>query len=377
MERFGRRTEIVSHNAFANSDDAVGATSTVISTFYYQQRLNITAQLTAGARALMIDVFLTDDNGRRTLTLCHGQCTPLLFRSLNDTLIEIVSWLETPDHRNEIISIFIEDNTGGNVNDLYRQVITDSGASRLTIPQHDVRTRPRPEFHGTVAHGHRYITGAPSQDDDVRTMITGNQRLMFYVDRNVVGEGVNRTNHALPFVWHHFDESSYSDQDAWNYVPRIWFGGDGPRTDERGESRRRRAEGPRAQRMSLVNHFGVMPPWFNPGIGSRDRIVRTVCNYSQHTHLPPRYIAIDDIVLNGGAQQVALELNQQVWNETDSGAAIARYCQRNQVGNAFALMGAFPLSLLIAFGILAIVGVVFGGYKLFQRCRGGGKPKRD
>jgi len=123
--------------------------------------------------------------------------------------------------------------------------------------------------------------------------------------------------------------------------------------------------------MALVNQFGVAPPWFNPGIGSRERIIRTICEYSGQTHLPPRFIAVDDIAIDGGAQLVASEMNLQVWSHADPSAEMVRYCQRNNVNSGVGLLGAFPLALLIGVGILAVVRIGFWAYKMFRRCCGG------
>lgn len=366
---------MVSHNAFSSIQQSNGWTSTAITALYHQQVLNLTLQLDAGARALMLDVHLVDDEGNRTLTLCHGRCTPLMYRNLTDTLIEVVSWLETPDHRHEIISIFIEDASGGDLNALYQESLSSSGALRLTIPSTDSRALPLVPFRGRVPPSHRYLTGTPRHDDTVEDLIASNRRLFFYVDRNIVNSTTTpQTAHTLPFVWHHFAESNHGNQD-----PLGWALSDPRGMVERGQSAARGTEAaPYRRNMTLVNHFGQTPGYLNPGMGSRDRIVTTVCDYFNQTGLPPRFIAVDDIVIGHGASQVSTELNSEVWNETDASAAMVRYCQRNNVNTGFGLLGVFPISLLIAFGIVAIVGVVFWSYRMFRRCCDGGrKEKKD
>ncbi|MEU5977917.1 FG-GAP-like repeat-containing protein [Streptomyces sp. NPDC047315] len=95
---FDQLTFLTTHNAFQNTEDIPGVMGPA-------QPHSIVGQLNDGVRGLMIDVH----NHHGTIGVCHKPCSSLEIRPLENVLADITQWLNRPDKRNEIVTLFIED----------------------------------------------------------------------------------------------------------------------------------------------------------------------------------------------------------------------------------------------------------------------------
>ncbi|MGW1277814.1 FG-GAP-like repeat-containing protein [Streptomyces tsukubensis] len=95
---FDQLTFLTTHNAYQNTEDIPGVMGPA-------QPHSIVTQLNHGVRGLMIDVH----NHHGLIGVCHKPCSSLEIRPLENVLADITQWLNRPESRNEIVTLFIED----------------------------------------------------------------------------------------------------------------------------------------------------------------------------------------------------------------------------------------------------------------------------
>ncbi|WP_018691931.1 hypothetical protein [Algicola sagamiensis] len=110
---------LYTHNSY-NSD----AYANLGSYWDPNHELSLTQQLNMGVRALELDIHWTlGTRFKKEVLLCHGTdkhigCS-VFDRRLDDALKEIANWLKQPQHRNALLTIYMEDHLDGH----YREAI--------------------------------------------------------------------------------------------------------------------------------------------------------------------------------------------------------------------------------------------------------------
>ncbi|MGV9316551.1 GDSL-type esterase/lipase family protein, partial [Streptomyces sp. NPDC003691] len=214
---FDQLTFLTTHNAFQNSEDIWGVMGPA-------QPHSIVTQLNHGVRGLMIDVH----NHHGLIGVCHNPCSSLEIRPLENVLADITQWLNKPENRNEIVTLFIEDKVTAD------QLKTGFDHPSVQSAFNGLVFNPRTE--GVQDHGW------PRRSE----MIRDNKRLLVFSDKP---EGENGSREA-------FGVMSGRDWTVENYwTMGLGLGNANWRCFSRWAEIPLSQEEPKFRRLFVMNHF--------------------------------------------------------------------------------------------------------------------------
>lgn len=116
-----------SHNTYNSSEYANDGYVRYIDP---QQKHTIKEQLQLGARFIELDLWdeFNWSDWRYHLTLCHGGFCSGSDRLFPEGLGEIKSWLESPESKNQVIILYIEDHASDQNNEIYDEMMASIGS---------------------------------------------------------------------------------------------------------------------------------------------------------------------------------------------------------------------------------------------------------
>ena len=195
---YNQTTFLTAHNAFANHEDGWR---------WYQQWEDVNAQLEAGVRAFMIDLWRETIDGTEDIYLLHGGRTmewffrSFTFRTLDDFLTTLKTFMEKAGNENEIVTVFFE--TG-------RPTRESAG---ITMVKDIMKKYEGIRFDPQVGKGF---------NSTLQEMIDAGTRLVVFSDFRKEGDTHSEEpldGFDLPLIWHYCIETVYGneslDSDQW------------------------------------------------------------------------------------------------------------------------------------------------------------------
>jgi hypothetical protein len=291
--RYNQIRCLTAHNAFSNPNRGYSTSDPI----FTNQRISITSQLTFGVRALMLDVYWQNDPQKpyyNQVVCAHSNLIirpeyDIRFQSILD---EITTWMQKPENKNEVVTLFFEDYVDGHHNILAQQL----RSTKLWFDNAQCESAA--------------IEGWPTLGD----MCHNNQRLVAFVEKTPLQkqkESFDDPKKLIPHTYDYVVETTYGEDstniDNWSNNRSSSAPLDGPAKFQKTDTKTRIIKRISTENsLALVNHFKTFPNWqssdYKGKINHISFLQKHIDYYIWNNHRVPNFLALDFVDVGGSKE---------------------------------------------------------------------------